>query len=132
MTVVLEDDVGLFELPFTLDEDQVVPIHQDVRHGWVAQQRFERAEAEEFVQHVRDERLALEEAERSGRELRLDDDGDDTPNLRLRVLALHPGEPFEIEAVQQLLMDLRLQALILSCLGNSRTRRYRPCGGRCR
>ena len=71
MTVVLEHDVGLFELAFTLDEDQIVPIHQDVRHGRVAQQRFERTEAEELVQHVRDERLALEKAERSGRELRL-------------------------------------------------------------
>ena len=50
-----------------------------------------------------------------------DDDGDDSPNLRLRVLTLHAREPLEIQAVQQLLMNLRLQALIVFGLGSRRT-----------
>ena len=132
MAVVFEDDVGFFKLSFTLDEDQIVPVHQDVRHGRVAQQRFERTEPEELVQHVGDERLALEKAERSGRELRFDDDGDDSPNLRLRVLTLHAREPLEIQAVQQLLMNLCLEALIVSGLGSRRCGRCRCWGGQCR
>ena len=107
------------KLSFTLDEDEIVPVHENVRDRVIAQQRFERTKAEELVQDVRDERLALEKAQRGGRELRFDDDGDNSPNLGLRFLTFHAREPLEIQAVQQLLMNLRLQALIVPAFWKS-------------
>ena len=60
----LNDDVGRLELAVPLDVDLVVAVDEDVRDRRIAQQSLERAEAEQLVQDVGDERLALEQAER--------------------------------------------------------------------
>ena len=54
--VVLEDDVGLFEHAVPLDVDLIVAVDQDVGDVRVLQQRLERAEPEELVQDVGDQR----------------------------------------------------------------------------
>ena len=67
--VVLEDDAGFLEHAVALDEHLVVAVDEDVRDVAVLEQRLERSEAEQLVEDVDDQVLALEEAE--GRRLRL-------------------------------------------------------------
>ena len=52
------------------------------------QQRLERAEAEQLVEDVGDQRFALEQAERRRLALALEHPDDQAPDLRLGVLAL--------------------------------------------
>ena len=111
--IVLEDDVGLFELAFALHVDLIRPVDENVRDRRVAQQRLERAEAEQLVEHVGHERLALEQAHRSGLLEPFDDDGNDPADFRFGLLALHAREPLQVQAVQQVLMDACLQMLVV-------------------
>ena len=102
----MNEDVGSFEPAVTLDVDQIEAIDEDVRDGRVAQQRFERTEAEELVQHVGDKRFALERLSGVVSLLRFDEIEDDAADLRLRFLLAHLGQPLEIQAVQQIVVDL--------------------------
>ena len=120
--IVLEDDVGFLELAFALDVDLVVAVDQNVRDRRIAQQHLERAEAEQLVEDVGDQRLALEQAQRRRRALALDHADDQAADLRLRVFAPHPRQPIEIEPVQQLLVDAALQILIVRCSAYPRRR----------
>ena len=57
--LVLEADVGLHQAPAALDVDVVVPVHQDVADGRILEQRLQRAQTEDLVEHLLDEPLAL-------------------------------------------------------------------------
>ncbi len=106
--------VGGLEPAVPLDVDLVVPVHEDVGDVRVAQQRLERAEAEQLVQDVDDQALALDEAER-GRPRFLPDHLDDqVADLGLGLLARQSVQPLEVQAVEQLLMDAGLQFLIVA------------------
>ncbi len=113
MPIVLEHDVGLFELAFPLDVHLVVPIDENVGDRGIAKQHFERTQAEQLVDHVRDERLALEQAQRHRRAFALDHPGDQAPDLGLGLVALHPRQPIEVESVQQFLMNTALEVLVI-------------------
>ena len=82
--VVLEHDVGLFEPAFTLDVDLVVPVDQDVGDVGVLQQHLQRAEPEDLVQHVGDQRVALEQAERRRLALAVEQANDQARESRAR------------------------------------------------
>ncbi len=114
MPVVPEHDVGLFELAVPLDVDLIEPVDEDVGDVGVAQQRLERTETEQLVEHVDDERFALGQAERRRPRLALDQLHDERADLRLGILASHARQTFEVQAIQQLLMDPRLQLLIVA------------------
>ena len=79
---------------------------------WIAEQRFERAQAEELVEDVDDERLALGQRERRRLVAALDDLEDDAANLRLRLLLSHLRQPLEVQPVEQIVVDPGLQVLI--------------------
>ena len=62
VAVVAKEDVGQFEPAVALDVDLVETVDEDVGDVLVAQQRFERTEAEELVEDVDDQRFALGQA----------------------------------------------------------------------
>ena len=71
----------------------------------IGEQHLERAEAEQLVEDVADQRLALELAERSRAPLFLEHRRDDAADLGLGLGALDPREPIEVQPVQQRLVD---------------------------
>ena len=111
--VVAEDQRGLLQPSLALDVDLVVAVDEDVGDRRVAQQRLERTEAEDLVEDLDDQRVALELAE--GRRLRFDVQHrvDEAANLRLGVLAADARQSIEMEPVQQVLVHPPLQALVL-------------------
>ena len=96
----------------------VEAVHENVRDLRVREQLFQRAQAEQFVQDVTDERLAFEETERDLVALGVEHAHDHAADFGLRFLAAHTGEAFQVEAVQQPLVDPALEFLVLrmSCV----------------
>ena len=62
--LILEADVGFDQLAGALDVDVVEAVHHDVADGGVFEQRLQRAQAEDFVEHFFDEALALGDGHR--------------------------------------------------------------------
>ena len=52
MRIVLEAQTRRFKFSSALHVDPVETIHQDVGDGWIFEQRFQRAEAEDLVQNL--------------------------------------------------------------------------------
>ena len=111
--VVAEDRGALLDASLALDVDVVVAVDQDVRHGRILEQRLERSEAEQLVEDVDRHRLALVEAERRRLGLGLEQAQDQRPDLGLGLIARDAGQALEVEPVQQLLVDLRLDRLVV-------------------
>src|SRR5436190_464507 len=109
MALVLERDVGFLEQAFALHEHLVEPVDQDVRHRRILQQGFEGAQAEELVDDVGGEGLALHQAERGRAGEPFDDEPDDATDLRFGIFALDAREPFQVQTAQELLMDVGLE-----------------------
>src|SRR5918994_1987905 len=105
--VVLERRRQPFELALALDVHVLVGVDQDVAHRGVAQQRLERAQPEDFVDDVGEEGLALAHAERGaflGDQLE-----EQRPNLRFGARAVRGCERLEVQAVQQLSVNVGLE-----------------------
>ena len=64
--IVFERQAGDFQLAGALDVDAVEAVDENVGNGGIFEQRFERAEAENFVEDFARQLLALGEAERNG------------------------------------------------------------------
>ena len=77
------------------------------------EQRFERPEAEDLVQHVDDQRIALEQAQRRRLALPVEQAVDEAPDLGLGIFALHARQALEIQSTEQFLVDTSLERLIL-------------------
>src|SRR5262249_11738070 len=123
MTIVLERCGDAFEDASALDEHVLVRVHQNVADRAVAQERFERAEAEDFIDDFAVQQLALAEAERRrllGKQL-----SEERPNLALGARPFGVRESLEIQTVQQLAVDISLELHVLS----ARSLRTR-CDGR--
>ena len=112
VALVLEGDLGRLEPPVPFDVDLVVPVHQDVRDRRIGEQDFERTETEQLVQDVADDALALVEAERGFVSFPVEHAADERTDFGFRVFALDPGQPIEVEPVEQILVDAALQLLI--------------------
>ena len=108
--IVLEDELGRFELAFALDVDLIRLVDQDVRDARIGEQRLERPEAEELVEDVGDERFALEQAERNGLRLGVEQPDDQPADLGLGLRPADAVQAIEIEAVQQRAVDAALSA----------------------
>ena len=78
---------------------------------------FERPEAEQLVQDVADDALALVQAERRLVALAFEHAADQRADLGLGVFALDAGQAIEVEPVEQILMDAALQLLIAGVSG---------------
>ena len=111
--IVLKDHVGFFQAAVPFEVDLVVTIDQDVGDLGVGEERFERPEAENFVEHVDDQRVALEQAQRDVLALPIEKIADETADLGLSIFALHSGQALEIQATEQFLVDAPLEGLIL-------------------
>ena len=99
MLFVLEPHRARLERAVALDEHLVVAVDQDVGDRGVLEQRLERPEAEQFVEHVADQLLALGMVERMlllG-QLFLDDVAD----LVLDLLARHGVERGQVDEIEQ-------------------------------
>jgi hypothetical protein len=112
VALVLEGDLGRLQPAVALDVHLIVPVHQDVGNRGVREQDLERAEAEQLVQHVVDDALALVEAERRLVAFALEQPADQRADLWLGILAPGPGQAFEVEPVEQVLMDPALELLV--------------------
>ena len=106
-----------------LDVDLIEAVDEDVGNRRIAEQLFERAEAEQLVEHVGREALAFGQAERRRLGLALEHRDDQPADLRLGVLALDVGQTIEIEPVEQRLMDAALQLLVVRSAGVDRAAR---------
>jgi hypothetical protein len=112
VTLVPEGDVRRLQAAVLFDIHLVEPVDEDVRDGRIRQQHLERPEAEELVQDVGDDRVALVEAERRLVALAIEHAADQRANLGFGVLALHARQAVEIQPVQQLLVDAALEVLV--------------------
>ena len=125
VAVVLEDHRCFLEPAVPLDVDLIEPVHEDVRDVAILEQHLERAEAEELIEHVADQVLALEQAERRRVRLRLDHRVDQAADLGLGVAAADLVQSLQVEPVEQLLVDLGLELLIMRTAGVPRRPRDR-------
>ena len=93
-----------------------------------AEQRLERTEAEQLVEDVANQVVALGETERRALLLALEHAANDRPQLGLGVFTLDLRQPIEVQPVQQLLMDPSLECLIFRVpyIGSSGNARGRP------
>ena len=113
MLVVAEHHRRVFEPTVLFDIDLIESIDQDVRNVWVGEQLFERSEAEQLVEHVVNKILALVQTERRRLGFTFENRDDDVAQLRLRLLTLRPRQAFEVESVEEFLMDAALEFLIV-------------------
>ena len=64
--IVLEAQSSGLKLARAFHVDSIKTVHQNVGNGWIFEQRFERAQAEDFVQNLPRQPFPLGEAERHG------------------------------------------------------------------
>ena len=95
----------------TLDVDQFRGGDQDVRDGGIAQQRFERAKAEDLIEHFLDDAFLLRQTER--RTLFVSQFRHRDADLGARALTGQRRKRFQVNAVEKLAMYGELQFLIL-------------------
>src|SRR5207249_6902880 len=96
-----------------LDVDPVSAVHQNVRNVRIGEERFERTESEQFVQDVGNDALALIETQRNRLRLAIEHSDNETANLRLGVLPADLRQPFEVQSIQEVVVNPTLQVLIL-------------------
>ena len=122
MPVVLERRRHLGEDAGALDVHLLVGVDEDVVDVRVAEQRLERAEAEDLVEDVAEDLLALGHADRRGflgHQLE-----HERADFGFGALPIDGGQRLEIQAVQQLLVNVRLELDVL------RARRVGPARDR--
>ncbi len=124
--LVLEAHRRRLEHAVALDEHAVVAVDQDVGDRRVLEQRLERPEAEQFVEHVVDQLLALGMVERVvllGQLLE-----DDVADFVLDLLARHGFERGQVDEVEQALVQLDLEVGVQLVLGEGAgiAGRYQP------
>ena len=104
--LILEADVGLHQPPGALDVDVVEAVHHDVADGGILEQRLQRAQAEDLVQDLLDQPLAL--GQRHRERLVEDQPLHHVADLPAHAVLVQVLELLRRERVQQLLVDLAL------------------------
>ena len=112
--VVFERQAGDFELAGALDVDAIEAVDEDVGDGGILEQGFERAEAEDFVEDLARELLALGEAERDG--FAVDRVADEDEDFFAGGVAGGAAEFFEVEAIEDLAMQVGFDLLVFAAL----------------
>ena len=105
VSLVLEHNVGLLDHSAPLHIDGLVGVDQNVVHGGIVQQRLERAEAEDLVENVVRQPVAIRRAERSVlfRD-QLQDDGEQ-PLPPALFVGLDGRKLLQIHAADEFMMD---------------------------
>ena len=81
---------------------------------WIFEQRFERTEAEDFVENFAGQTFAFGEAERHG--LAVDRVADEDEDFLARGVAVGAAEFFQIEAVEDFAMQVGFYLLVFGAL----------------
>ena len=110
----LNDKPGQFKLASALDVDLVEAIDQDVGDGVVLEQGLERPEAKDFVEDFAGQAFAFGEAERN--DLAVDGVADENENFFAGAIAVSAAKFFQVEAIEDLAMQVRLYLLVLAVL----------------
>ena len=111
--VVAEDDVRFLDASFALDVDLRRAIDQDVGDRRILQQHFERAQTEHLVKDVLHDVLAVVQAQWDALILLVEELLNDAADLWFSLRARHLGQPLEVQAAEQILMDPSFQCLVL-------------------
>ncbi len=111
--IVLERQLGLFELAFTLDVDQVAAIDEDVGHRRIGEQRFERSKTEQLVKDIGDERLAFRETQRRLLFFGIEQADDQAAQLGFRLRASDPVQSIEVQPVEQRKVHALLERVVV-------------------
>ena len=114
MLVVLERQAGDFKLAGAFDVHAVEAVDENVGNGGVFEQRFERAEAEDFVEDFARQLLAFGETERD--RLAVHRTADQDENFFARRISGRAAEFFQVEAIEDLAVQVRLDLLVLAPL----------------
>ena len=112
--IVFEGQAGQFEFAGALDVDPVEAVDQNVGDGGVFEQRLERTEAEDFVENFARQALALGEAERN--DFAVDRVANEDENFFAGGVAGGAAEFFQVEAVEDLAMQVGFYLLVLGAL----------------
>ena len=112
--VVFEGQAGQFQLAGALDVNLVEAVDENIGDGVILQQGFERAQAEYFVQDFARQPLALGKAE--GNNLAVDRVADEDENFFAGRVAGGAAQFFQVEAVENLAMQVCLYLLVLAVL----------------
>ena len=122
VSIVLKYRVGFLEPAVSFDVNLVVAVHENVRDLGIRKQRLQWTQPEDLVQHVDDERIALEQAERSPVALAIQEIADQAPDLGFSVLSFHASQPLEVEPAEELLVNATFEGLVLRIPDVSRRR----------
>ncbi len=109
--VVLEGRRQPVQLAAALHVDVLVGVDQDVADRRIPQERLERPEAEDLVDDVAEDRVALAHAERHG--LFGNQVKEQRPDVRFGARPLRRRQRFEVQAVEQLAVDVGLELDVL-------------------
>ncbi len=111
MPIVLERRRQPVQFAAALDVDVLVGVDQDVANRGVPQQRLEWPQPEDFVDDVPENRVALAHAERHG--LFGNQVEEQRPDVRFGARALGRRQRLEVQAVEQLPVDVGLELDVL-------------------
>jgi len=113
--VVLEGHVrDQFQLAGPLNVDTVEPVYQDVRDARVLEQRFQRTQPEDLVQNLARQPLSFREAEWN--RLAVYRVADQDQYFFACGFAVRAAELFQVEAIQNLAVQVRFYLLVVSAL----------------
>ena len=102
--------VGQLQQALALHVDLLVPVDQDVGDGGILQQRLERPQAEDFVQHLVADLLLFERAEQ--RRLGSINEIERLAHFAAHALVVDGGQRLQVDLVQQLAVQRELQLLV--------------------
>ena len=105
-----ETDRGQFEQTPALHVHLLVPVNENVGDGRVLQQRLERTQAENLVQDLLADLLALKRAQQ--RLLAVHERDDRLPHFRADALVVDCGQRLQVDLVQQFAVKRELQFLV--------------------
>ena len=114
VAVVFEGEAGRFQFAAALDVDLVEAVDEDVGDARIFEQRLERAKAEDFVENLAGQAFAFGKAEGHG--FAVDRVADQDQNFLARGLAVGAAEFLQIEAVEDLAMEVGLYLLVFGPL----------------
>ena len=121
MAVVLKVRRNLFELAAAFDEDVLVGVDQDVADRRIAQQRLDRSEPEDVVEQLGEQLFAFGQADRCA--FFRQNFAEQNANLAFSARPVRLGERLEVEAADQLAMNVGAQLEVLRPRRHDRSHR---------
>ena len=114
MLVILEREAGDFQFAAAFDVHAVEAVDENIGNGGILEQRFERAQTEDLVEDLARQLLALGETQRDG--LAVHGTADEDENFFARRISGRAAKFFQVEAVEDLAMQVGFDLLVLAAL----------------